>query len=114
MKKRTTHNNHRKAKMFYTVTGYYDKNDQYHEKYADNVVLNNLPKEVTGAMSSGRDIIIQILPKRYITLFSKNSKVMYQYVEAMGKDHIKGLLDAMSQYNNPEDGSLWATYDFPA
>jgi hypothetical protein len=93
--------------------GYFDENGRYCEVRNDKVFLKNLPETAIRKVMEGHDILIQVLPKIDIVVFAKNAHDLERYLETMGTDHVKDLLVAMSKYNNPEDGSQWATYDFP-
>ena len=93
------------------IRGYFDKTGRYCEVRVNNILLNTLPKEAIKEVSSGYDITIQILPKRKIAVFAKSPQIMDQYVAEMGENHIKDMFGAMSKYNNPDDGPLWATYN---
>lgn len=112
MKKKTTIKNHRVQRKFYTMLGYYDQNGQYHEQCVDNVVLDNLPKDVIKEVSAGHDITIQILPKSDIVIFAKSAEDMDKYLDTMEENHIEGMLAAFSKYNDPSIGRIWTTYDF--
>lgn len=96
-----------------TWMGYFDENGRYCEVRNDKVFLKNLPETAIRKVMEGHDILIQVLPKIDIVVFAKNAHDLERYLETMGTDHVKDLLVAMSKYGNPEDGSQWATYDFP-
>ena len=91
------------------LMGYPDDAGQYCEVRMNCVSLNTLPKDVIKNVRSGHDITLQILPKCEIVVFAKSPQIMDQYVATMGENHIKDMFEAMSKYNNPEDGPLWAT-----
>lgn len=93
--------------------GYFDENGRYCEVRNDKVFLKNLPETAIEKVMEGHDILIQVLPKIDIVVLAKNAHDLEWYLDTMGADHVRDLLVAMSKYNNPEDGSLWATYDFP-
>ena len=114
MKKKTTIKKNRGQRKLYVVMGSYDQNGQYHERRKDNVVLNNLPKDVIREVSAGHDITIQLLPKCGITVFAKSAKDMAKYLDSMGANQVEVILEAFSKYNDPDIGWIWGTYDFDA
>ena len=112
MKAKINHTKLNRNTKLCALMGYFDEKGQYCETYVDEVVLADLPKDAIREVGAGHDITIQILPRCDIVVFAKTVHDMDKYKELMGADCIKGLLDAFSKYNNPEDGRLWLTYDF--
>lgn len=107
------HKNDHNTKLC-ALMGCFDETGRYCEVGIDDVRLGDLPQCEIKKVREGHDVLIRILPKTDIIVFARSADDLIDYLETMGANHVKDLLVAMSKYNNPEDGSLWTTYDFPA
>lgn len=113
MKVKIKHHKINRSTMLCAYLGYFDEDGSYCEVRCDEVILEKLPPETIEKVREGHDITIHIVPNYEVVVLAKNARDIDKYLEVQGAEHLMELLEALSMYNNPEDGSLWATYDFP-
>lgn len=109
------HNEIDRNTKFWVWEGYYcPMNLDYHEKYAEEVVLGDLCEFVVRGIDLDHDISIVILYDTLIKIIAKNVHDLDRYKEIMGANYIKWLLDERSKEDMPDEACFWETYDFPA